>query len=238
MWTRLFAILVVQFFLANGVAANDFKFVLKSNVGDEFYINEASIEKSSKGYQVEILNSYGHADPFNKAWSSLQITNFDCNQSMQVLADEFYSEKMGEGSIVQRNSSPLPKMKVPERSVFWIIQNEVCSLNTSGERMSNDTQDSLGELFEQLQKSGEAVGRGIQYAIENGLMGQTEAYNFMQKLSVENVSNESVILLGSICQNVMINDCAQLLIEANNWPKGVDDYASLLTTLLQSSSSN
>ena len=235
MWTRLFAILVVQFFLANGVAANDFKFVLKSNVGDEFYINEASIEKSSKGYQVEILNSYGHADPFNKAWSSLQIINFDCNQSMQVLADEFYSEKMGEGSIVQRNSSPLPNMKVPERSVFWIIQNEVCSLNTSGERMSNDTKIRLVN-FSSSSKKWEAVR--IQYAIENGLMGQTEAYNFMQKLSVENVSNESVILLGSICQNVMINDCAQLLIEANNWPKGVDDYASLLTTLLQSSSSN
>lgn len=238
MCLRLFVILSVQFFLAVTALANDFKFVLKSNIGDEFYINEASIKKSGNGYQVEILNSYGHADPFNKAWSSLQIINFDCKQSMQLLSDKFYSEKMGGGSIVQSSNSPLPEMNVPEGSVFWFIQNEVCSSNTSSATSNNDTQDLLNEVLIQLQKSGEAIGEGIQYAIANGLMRQTEANNFMQKLSVEKVSNESVLLLGSICQTVEKNNCAQLLVEANNWPKGLDDYASLLATMLQSGSSN
>ena len=231
---RLAFVSLLQFFLVSEVLANNYTFILESSIGDKFYINESSIEKSGNGYHVEILNSYGHADPFNKAWSSVQLINFDCNQYMQVTADKFYSNKMGKGSIIQSSNTSLPQMKVPNGSVFWVIQNKVCVSGNSSQTLENEPDDKIADFFAEIQKNSDTIGKALQYASSNSLMSKPEHFAFVKKLSAENTSNKSIFVIGSICQNLEIDICAKFLVEANNWPGGVDDYANMVTTLLES----
>ena len=117
---------ILSFLIIQNAFADEYTLILKTQINDEFYINENTIKQDGSGYIVEVLNSYGHADPFNGAWSSIQTIHFDFNQSMQLMSDKFYSKKMGNGTVIQSSNFPLPKMSLPEGSAFDVIQNLIC----------------------------------------------------------------------------------------------------------------
>jgi len=230
---------IINILIISHAFADEYKFILKTQINDEFYIKESSIEKSGDGYLVEILNIYGHSDPFNNAWSSTQMIKFDCNNSMQLISDKFYSKKMGQGDIIQSNNIPLPEMPLAEGSAYWVIQNIICDLNYNSTQTSNDEITELTkELFQEIEKNTKAIGEGIEYAISSGQMSNVEAFNFLNKISAKNVSPDSMFILGGICQFGNIEDCANILVMANNWENGVDDFAKVLKIMLEDTSKN
>ena len=225
--------LIAGLLLIQNASAENYSFILKTQINDEFYINKDKLKQHESGYLVEVLNSYGHPDPFNGAWSSTQIIYFDCNQSLQLMSDKFHSKKMGKGAIVQSSEVPMPKMDIPKGSAFEVIQDVVCKSDISNKRKSPDVDGDFAELTLMLEKNAVAISEGLQYANSNELMSATDAFTLMQKLSSDEVSYESVNFLGAVCQTTPIDMCATILVEAANWDGGIDEFVLVLSELIQ-----
>lgn len=230
---RILLSIILSLFFTQHASAEKYSFVIKTQINDEFYINKDTLKKHESGYLVEVLNSYGHQDPFNDAWSSTQILYFDCSQSFQLMSDKFYSEKMGKGAIVQSSIVPMPEMNIPEGSAFDIIQDLVCKSDISNNTKSTDGDGVVAELFSMMEKNGAAIAEGLQYANSSKLMSKTESFKFIQKISSGEVSHESLNTLGAFCQVSPIDMCAKLLIQAANWEGGIDEFAAVVLQLLQ-----
>ena len=107
--------------------ASNYRLVVVTAAGDEFYFDPKTVSRTGDVVSVDVLMSYGHADPFNKAWSSVQNTKFDCKtKEFQIMNDKFFSQKMGKGKVVQASNWPMPKFEAPEGSTWRMVLELVC----------------------------------------------------------------------------------------------------------------
>jgi hypothetical protein len=110
---------------AFGVQA-EWVFFTKNVSGSTYYVDFSTIKKTAVGYRVWELVNY--AKRKNGIYSLENLIEYDCSEERsRFLKTSYFSEPMGEGTIVLIDSSPAPWSYVSPQSASETLLKAVCS---------------------------------------------------------------------------------------------------------------
>jgi hypothetical protein len=126
---------------ANNKSSNsNWELLLRTPLGDEFFILPDSIDKGNGDLVLDVLINNSTPDPFNQSFSSILTLKIFCEgNQMQDLRTVFYAEPMGKGRVIDDSMVPLPAIPIPPSSVWEMVYGSLC-----GRSSDTDTKTRRG----------------------------------------------------------------------------------------------
>lgn len=122
----IFTLLIIAF---AGFAHGAWTSIAISNKGDEFFIDTQTLKKDGSSRKVWTLTNYvSHMEyKQQKVVSTKEFVEFDCaNDRSRSLTHYLYSEKNGQGTIIDTlNEPPVWSYAVPD-SAYYSVLKRVC----------------------------------------------------------------------------------------------------------------